>query len=149
MKLKTFASALLIGLSAAVAQAHSFKLGELDIAHPYARATVAGQPGGTFLSIENHGADDRLIGASAEVSQKVELHTMSIDDNNVMRMRQVEAIDLPKGGVTQLKPGGLHIMLIGLKSPLKAGDSFPLKLRFEKAGELEVKVTVEGPGASH
>lgn len=138
-----------LGLSALAAQAHSFKLGAIDIGHPYARATVAGQPtGGGFLRLENRGGDDRLVAASAEVSKSVELHTMSME-GDVMRMRQVDAIELPAGKAVELKPGGLHIMFIGLKAPLKQGDKFPLKLKFEKAGEVTVQVNVEAAGASH
>ena len=110
---------------------------------------MAGQSGGgAFLTIENRGADDRLVAASAEVSKVVELHTMSMD-GDVMRMRQLDSIPLPAGKAVALKPGALHIMLIGLKAPLKVGDKFPLKLKFEKAGELTVEVEVEAAGASH
>jgi copper(I)-binding protein len=70
-------------------------------------------------------------------------------DGDVMKMRQVEAIEVPAGKSVELKPGGLHIMFIGLKAPLKAGDKFPLKLKFEKAGEVTVQVNVEAAGASH
>jgi copper(I)-binding protein len=62
---------------------------------------------------------------------------------DVMRMRQVEEIALPAGQTVELKPGGYHLMFVGLKAPLKAGDKFPLKLRFEKAGEVEVTVNVD------
>jgi periplasmic copper chaperone A len=128
------------------AQAHEFKLGAIAIGHPYARATVPGQPaGGGFLKLENQGGADRLLSASANVSRSVELHTMSMD-GDVMRMRQLDAIELPAGKTVELKPGGLHIMFMGLKAPLKAGDSFPLKLKFEKAGEVTVEVKVEAPG---
>ena len=141
--------ALALGLSTLLAQAHSFKLGDLSIGHPYARATVTGQTaGGAFLTIENRGADDRLLSASADVSKVVELHTMSMD-GDVMRMRQLDSIPLPAGKAVALQPGALHIMLIGLKAPLKAGDKFPLKLKFEKAGELTVEVEVEAASASH
>jgi len=148
MKLKTLIAAGSLALFGVLAHAHSFKLGALTIAHPYARATAPGQPaGGGFLTIENRGADDRLLAATAEVSKSVELHTMSMD-GDVMRMRQVDAIALPAGKAVELKPGGLHIMFIGLKAPLKQGDSFPLKLKFEKSGEVTVQVTVEAAGAS-
>ena len=62
-----------------------------------------------------------------------------------MRMRQVEAIALPSGAAIALQPGALHLMLFGLKAPLKAGDRFPMKLKFEKAGEVVVTVNVEEP----
>lgn len=138
-----------LGLAASLAQAHSFKLGAIEIGHPYARATVAGQPaGGGYLTLQNAGADDRLVSASADVAKAVELHSMSME-GDVMKMRQLEGIDLPKGKSVELKPGALHIMFIGLKAPLKEGDKFPLKLKFEKAGEVTVQVNVEAAGASH
>lgn len=150
MNLSRLMAASALALAAVAAHAHEFKLGALHIGHPYARATAAGQPtGGGFLSLDNTGtAPDRLLSASAEVSNAVELHSMKME-GDVMRMRQVDAIDLPAGQVVELKPGGLHIMFIGLKAPLKQGDKFPLKLKFERAGEVTVTVNVEGAGASH
>ena len=135
-----------LALSAMFAQAHEFKLGSITIGHPYARATAPGQPaGGGYLKLDNQGAADRLLSASAvAVAARVELHTMSMD-GDVMRMRQVEAIDLPAGKTVELKPGGLHMMFVGLKAPLKAGDRFPVTLKFEKAGQVTVDVVVEAP----
>jgi hypothetical protein len=140
-------------VAAHAAQAHSFELGNLKIGHPYARTTVPGQTaGGGFLSIENKGgSDDRLLSARAAVSQAVELHTMSME-GNVMKMRPVDAIAVPAGKTVKLEPGGLHIMFVGLKAPLAEGDSFPMTLRFEKAGEVTVTVKVEPPksgGSGH
>lgn len=107
----------------------------------WARPTVAGQAGGGgFLKITSPTAD-RLIAASAPVSKTVELHTMQMD-GNVMRMRQVPAIDIPAGKTVELKPGGLHVMFIGLTQTLDNGATFPLTLRFEKAGEVKVDVKV-------
>ena len=149
MNLARTLAPLAFALAGTLAQAHSFKLGAIDIGHPYARATVAGQPaGGGFLTLKNEGADDRLLSASADVSKAVELHSMSME-GDVMKMRQLEAIELPKGKLVELKPGALHIMFIGLKAPFKEGDKFPLKLRFEKAGEVTVQVNVEAAGAVH
>lgn len=129
--------------AAASAHAHSYKIGAIDIGHPYARATAPGQPtGGGFLKLSNQGEADRLLSASADVSDGVELHVMKME-GNVMRMRQVDAIELPAGQTVELKPGGLHIMFTGLKAPLKEGTSFPMTLRFEKAGEVTVEVKVE------
>ena len=146
MNLHHLLTTIVLAAASAAAQAHEFKLGTITIGHPYARATVPGQPaGGGFLKLENKGGDDRLLSASAGVSGAVELHSMSMD-GDVMRMRQIDAIELPAGKTVELKPGGLHIMFMGLKAPLKAGDSFPLKLKFEKAGEVTVDVKVEAPG---
>jgi copper(I)-binding protein len=143
-------AAFSLSVAALAAHAHSFKLGELTIGHPYARSTAPGQPaGGAYLSINNAGgAADKLVSATADVAASVELHEMKME-GNVMRMREVPGIDVPAGQAVALKPGGLHIMLMGLKAPLKQGDKFPLKLKFEKAGEVTVTVNVEGPGASH
>ena len=146
--LRSVAVAFALSLANFAATAHSFKLGAIDIDHPFARATAAGQPtGGGYLKLVNGGADDRLLAATAGVSARVELHLMSME-GEVMRMRQVDAIALPAGKTVDLKPGGLHIMFIGLKAPLKAGDKFPMTLRFEKAGEVEVMVNVEAPAAA-
>ncbi|XVJ68678.1 MAG: copper chaperone PCu(A)C [Rhizobacter sp.] len=144
--------ATMMVLSAFTSQAHNFKVGAIDIGHPWARPTVAGQAtGGGYLKLTNAGATDRLVSASTEVAASVELHTMSMD-GHVMRMRQVEGIDLPAGQTVELKPGGFHIMFMGLKAPLQEGSKFPVKLKFEKAGEVVVEVKVEQPkaaGAQH
>ncbi len=129
------------------ALAHGYKLGPIDIGHPWARPTVPGQPsGGGYLKLANGGAAaDRLLSASSDVAASVELHSMGME-GDVMRMRQVDGIDLPAGQTVELKPGGLHIMFNGLKAPLKEGESFPVKLKFEKAGEVVVDVKVGVPG---
>ncbi|MES2102179.1 MAG: copper chaperone PCu(A)C [Pseudomonadota bacterium] len=148
MTSKLILSAAALMLASAIAHAHSFKLGEIDIGHPYARVTAPGQPtGGGYLSLDNKGRDDKLLSARAAVSASVELHSMSMD-GDVMRMRQVDGIALPTGKKVELKPGGFHIMFVGLKAPLKAGDKFPMTLKFEKAGEVEVTVNVEAPKAA-
>lgn len=103
--------------------------------------------GGAFMTILNGGKEgDRLIAASADVSRKVELHT-HINENGVMRMRQVDGIDVPAGKGVMLQPGSYHVMFMGLKNPLKEGEKFPLTLTFEKAGKQTVEVTVMGVGA--
>ena len=141
---RTFIAALVLG-AAAAAHAHSFKAGDIAIEHPYARVSAPGQPnGGAYLQLKNTGSADRLLSASAAVSTSIELHSMQME-GDVMRMRQVDAIDVPTGQAVVLQPGGLHLMLVGLKSPLKAGERFPLTLRFEKAGEVKVEVVVEAP----
>ncbi len=151
MRITQFIGATVLALASITCQAHGYKLGAIDIGHPYARASAPGQPTGAgYLSLTNAGAADKLLSASADVSSKVELHSMSMD-GTVMRMRQVDAIDVPAGQTVKLEPGGLHIMFVGLKAQLKVGDSFPMKLRFEKAGEVmvEVKVQATGEGAGH
>ena len=128
---------------------HEVKVGTLKIDNPYTRITVAGQKvGGAFMKVENKGAADKLIGATSTVAKEVQLHTMSMD-GNVMRMREVKAIDVPANGEVRLAPGGLHLMLIDIKAPLKKGDMVPVKLKFEKAGEVEVKFHVKDERPNH
>ena len=147
MTLKNLIIGTALALGALAANAHEFKAGAITIGHPYVRATAAGQPtGGGFMKFVNAGGKDKLLSVSADVSKTVELHEMKME-GDVMRMRQVEGIELQAGKTVELKPGGYHVMFIGLKAPLKAGDKFPVKLKFEKAGEATVEMTVEAPGA--
>ena len=127
------------------ANAHDYKAGELQIGHPYARATVPNQSaGGAYLSIENNGKNsDKLVAVASPIAKNVGIHTMSMD-GNVMRMREVPGIEIKPSGKVVMQPGnGYHIMLTGLKQPLKVGDKFPLTLTFEKAGKVEVSVMVQ------
>lgn len=119
------------------------KKGSLEFADPWARATAPGQGNGAaYMVVVNHGPADRIVRAEADVSRKVELHTHQIDAQGVARMIEIPAIELPAHATTELKPGGLHIMFIGLHRPLEAGSRFPLTLVLEKAGEVTVEVEV-------
>ena len=127
-------------LLAAALNAHAQGVPKVEAA--WARPTVQGQAGGGgFLKITGGSVPDRLVAASASVSKAVELHSMTMD-GNVMQMRQIESIDVPAGKTVELKPGGMHVMFIGLTQTLKSGASFPMTLRFEKAGEVRVDVKV-------
>ena len=140
-----FALALAGSLAAAAAAAaQDFQLGPLKIDRPWARPTVPGQStGGGFLSVHNSGSKpDRLLGASSPAAAAVEVHEMRME-GDVMRMREIKALELPAGKLVTLAPGGLHLMLTGLKAPLKVGDQLPVRLRFEVAGEIDVVFRVE------
>ncbi|MEW6099103.1 MAG: copper chaperone PCu(A)C [Pseudomonadota bacterium] len=141
---------VLVALLATHSMAHSYRAGDIEVGHPWARPTVPGQrAGGAFLSLTNRGTSpDKLLSAASPVAATVELHTMTLE-GNVMRMREVGAIDIPAGQNVKLQPGGLHIMFMGLKAPLKLGESVPMTLRFEKAGEVTVEVKVEMPQAEN
>lgn len=143
-----WAAALALSLPVA---AHDYRVGELVIDHPWARATVPGQKaGGAFLKIENRGRSaDRLLSATAPAERvgRTEMHSMRME-GNVMRMREIAAIDIPAGQTVALEPGGLHLMLLGLTSPLQAGEKLPLVLTFEKAGTVTVEVHVEAVSAA-
>jgi copper(I)-binding protein len=140
---------LLLAAASAPLLAHSFKSGGLTIDHPWARETAQGQVvGGGFMDIRNAGkADDRLLSATSPVAAEVQLHTMTMD-NGVMRMRQVkDGIVIPAGQTVSLKPGGLHIMFMGLKRPLAKGTKVPVTLRFQRAGAVKVQFAVQQAGA--
>ena len=144
-------SRLLVAAALALAAAVAIAAGEpaLQIRNPQARATAPSQPaGGGYVAIVTRGREaDRLVGASAPgVADRVEVHRMQME-GDVMRMREVGTIDVPAGATVELQPGGLHLMLMGLKRPLVAGQSFPVTLRFEKAGAVEVEMKVVAPGA--
>src|SRR6266481_2548721 len=129
----------------ATAVARDYKLGALEIAQPWARATPPSAPaGGGFLKITNTGAtSDRLVSVSSPAAERVQVHEMKMD-GNVMRMREVEkGLEIPAGGSVTLAPGGFHLMMMGLKAPLKQGTSVPVTLVFEKAGKIDVELTVE------
>jgi copper(I)-binding protein len=104
----------------------------IAVTNAWARETAPAQVnGGGFLTITNKGQADRLVSASSTVAPTVQLHTMSMD-GGVMRMRELpDGIPVPAQSVVELKPGGMHIMFIGLKAPLKPGQSVALTLRFE------------------
>ncbi|MSP00386.1 MAG: copper chaperone PCu(A)C [Acetobacteraceae bacterium] len=123
----------------------------VQIERPWARASAGmAKNGAVFLTITGQGTPDRLTGFASPVADTAELHE-SIDDKGVMKMRPVAGLALEPGKRVTLAPGGYHVMLMGLKAPLKAGDSFPLTLRFEHAPALTVTVKVEpvGGGADH
>ncbi|QRX83934.1 copper chaperone PCu(A)C [Glaciimonas sp. PAMC28666] len=140
-------AAFVIGASifSASAFAQDYKIGALKINHPYARATVPGQSsGGAYISIENTGSTaDKLIGTTSPAAKSVEIHTMKMD-GNIMKMREAGEVELnPMSTVAMAPGGGFHIMLMGLTKPLKAGDQFPMTLIFQKAGKINVSVSVE------
>ena len=134
--------------------AHGTRAGDLTIDHPYAVPTLAGVSTGAlyFRAITNSGNEsDQLLSARTKVADSVDLHHMQMD-GNVMRMRAVAAIDLPartevrlRHGSAAAAAGGYHLMLNGLKAPLKDGDRFAVVLQFRRAGEREVMVWVQTP----
>ena len=118
---------------------------------PWVRPTAPGaKVGGAFMTLVGGKEADRMISASSPVAAVVELHTHLMEDG-VAKMRAIPVIEVPAGGKVELKPGGLHLMLINLKAPLKAGETVPLKLRFEKAGEVDILVPVsaQAPAGGH
>jgi copper(I)-binding protein len=131
-----------------VATAFAQQAPSIQIDTAWARAS-SGQTSAAYLTLKNMGsADDRLVAASTPAAGRVELHNMFME-GDVMRMRAVPAIPVAAHGTAELKPGGLHIMLIGLKSPLRQGDKIELTLNFEKMGGVTVQVPVRTAGATN
>ena len=119
--------------------------GDISVDDPFARASAGmAKVGAAFMTLQNAGSDDKLVSATSPVADHVELHG-NIKDGDVMRMRSVESIDVPAGGSVQLAPGGVHLMLIDLKEPLKQGETFPLTLTFAQAGAMTIEVPVKAP----
>ena len=139
-----------LALVAALAVPMAAQAQSLKIEKPWARATAPGAAvGGGFLTVHNPGkSGDRLVAASSPVSARMELHEMAME-KDVMRMREVKAMEIPAGGTLELRPGGYHLMFMELKAPLKQGEKVPVTLKFEKAGEMKVELSVEGMGAGH
>ena len=118
----------------------------IQIDHPWARASAgAVRNGAAFLTLTQTGAADRLTGISTPAADMAMLHE-TIDDRGVMKMREVDGLALESGKPVILAPGGKHIMLMGLKAPLKEGSRFPMTLTFQHAPPMTVTVTVQGVG---
>jgi copper(I)-binding protein len=116
---------------------------QVHIEKPWARATAPGaKVAGGYMIIRNQGAAaDRLVGASSPAAARVEMH-VHVHEGGVMKMRQVPGYDVPAKGAFELKPGGAHLMFVEIKRPFKEGEKLPVKLRFEKAGEVSAEFHV-------
>jgi periplasmic copper chaperone A len=123
----------------------------IQVEQPWSRATPTGaSTGAVYLTITNKSHDtDRLLGASSDVADKLQIHEMKVI-NGTMEMREVSGgLFVPAGSSVVLKPGSYHVMLIGLKKALKAGETIPLTLDFEKAGKVSITVPIRAMGAKH
>jgi copper(I)-binding protein len=119
-------------------------LAQVTVGEPWVRATVAAQKAtGAFMTLTSV-QPTKLVGVSSPAAGVVEVHEMKME-NDMMRMRQLPALDLPAGQVVKLAPGGYHLMLMELKQPLKDGDKIPLTLEFEDAKKVRSKVVIDAP----
>ncbi|WP_020174720.1 copper chaperone PCu(A)C [Methyloferula stellata] len=147
-------AAALLGLCAilalpAPADAQATSAGSITIAQPWARATPPGAKigGGYFTLINNGDQTDRLVSLSTGISDRAEVHEMSMKDG-IMSMRELaDGLAVPAHGSVELKPGSFHVMFVGLKQPLKQGEHFPATLTFEKAGPVTVEFAIKSIGA--
>lgn len=149
MKRRTLVLSVAATMALAVSPvfAEDVQTDNLVISGAFSRATPKmAMTGIGYATISSLGEADRLIGFTSPACERPELHT-HINDGGIMRMREVEAIDIPAGGEVRLEPGGLHMMLIGLTQQLVEGESIAATLIFEKAGEVPVTLEIKGPGA--
>lgn len=140
MKLKAtrLLPGLLLSLSAVATHAGDAPV----VSQAWARATPPGiEVGAAYMVIEGGGRDDRLVGASSERADMVDMHDV-IEVDGVAKMRGIEALEIPARGRVELAPKGRHLMLMGLSAPLVAGQRFDVTLRFEVSGPQVVAVTV-------
>ncbi|MCW8328395.1 copper chaperone PCu(A)C [Photobacterium sp. SDRW27] len=131
-------------LFSGLVNAHDYKNGNLHIDHPWSKQVPpTSAVAAAFFNIMNHGDEvDTLLSAKSPIAGKTELHA-HIHEDGMMKMREVEKIDIPANSTRTLKPGSYHIMFFDLKQVPALGDRFPLTLHFEKAGRVEIEVAVE------
>jgi copper(I)-binding protein len=147
MKQSIILVALLLASFPTLGQHHGG--GPVHVMSAWSRALPpVSQNGAVYLVLKNYAAaPDRLMGASSPVAERVEVHGHEME-GGMMTMRRVEAVALNPGEYVRLEPGGTHLMLIGLKQPLKQGEQIPLTLEFETASAVEVLVAIEAPDAT-
>lgn len=134
--------ALLIPLLALLAACGQGGEPDIKLSNAWARPTRGDAPGAVYLTIDNKGAsDDRLVGAFTDQAAMAMVHQSELVDG-VARMRMAGEINVPAGDQVSMVPGGTHLMLEGLRAPLKTGDSFTLVLKFRQSGDHRVKVNV-------
>lgn len=140
---------LAAGFSIATGHAHEAKIGDLEIEHPWTRQPLpSAKVAGGFFRIANNGkTEDRLIKATATISDNVQIHEMSMD-NGIMKMGELkDGLAIPAGGTVELKPGSFHIMFMDLKERPVEGTAFEGTLTFKKAGTVKITYEVEAPDA--
>ena len=148
--MKSVLLAAMLAFAATAASAHEYKAGSLEIKHPWSRATPKGAAvAGGYMKIVNTGTTpDRLIGGSSAAAPKFEIHEMSME-GGVAKMRMLpKGLEIKPGQTVELKPGGYHLMFVGITAPFEQGKKVKGTLRFEKAGTVEVEYAVEAVGGT-
>ena len=144
--MRRFAIATAALCAAASVYAADAKVGNLSIDDVWARSGQPGQVSAAFMEIKNKGAADKIVSANCDCAKATELHTMTMADGKMI-MAQVPTMEVPANGELKLKPGGYHIMLIGLNRPLVSGETLPIKVKFEKAGEVTLQAKIKDKAA--
>jgi hypothetical protein len=141
---RTLLLAAVVALTATAAIAA--KAGAIDISGAWSRPAPQGGNGVGYVVLANGGKADRLVSASTPVAGRVEMHESMIMGGKAMMHPRPRGVELPAGKTVAFKPEGLHLMLIGLKKPLKVGETVPVTLKFEKSGEVAVSFAVRAAG---
>ena len=136
-------SLILVAALCGSAFAGQFALGELSIHGPWSRELPPVAPNGAaYFRVDNGGSvSAHIVSVHSPIADRVEIHTHDME-GGVMKMRHVESVEVPAQDSVAFEPGGLHVMLIGLKQPLVAGERFPLAIEFRNAGRVEVEIEV-------
>lgn len=138
--------AIVLATTATVSIAKEHAHGPLKIEKPILRVTISGRPGAGHMTIQNAGKEaDALVSASSPKAERIELHT-HLMENNVMKMRAVQKVDVPANGAVTLGPGGFHLMVFGLKSDVKPGQVMPITLTFSSGASVKAEFAVTGIG---
>ena len=148
MRFAAIAGLVIATLISASAMAADYNIGSLEIMGPWSRATPKGAPTAIgYMTIKNNGTTpDRLIGGSVDFASGFQLHSMTMEDG-VSKMRELESVDIGPGQTIVFKPGGSHVMFVGVKQPLSQGQHVKGTLVFEHAGTVQIEYSVEGIGA--
>lgn len=144
--MRRFALATTAFLAATAVYAADAKIGSISIDDVWARTGQPGQVSAAYMDVKNKGAADKIVSANCDCAKATELHDVKMVDG-AMKMVPVTGMDVPANGELKLKPGAYHIMLIGLNLPLVAGETLPIKIKFEKAGEVTVQAKVKDKAA--
>jgi copper(I)-binding protein len=140
-----------LGFGAVAAWAHEYKAGDLEIVHPWARATLKGSDvADGFMKIINHGSTpDRLLSVSVEFAKTGQIHDMKMDGDVMKMVELTDGLEIPAGATVELKPKSLHVMFLGVHEDLVPDEVVDGELTFEKAGKVKIEFMIEPAGTSH
>jgi periplasmic copper chaperone A len=148
MRFGTISGMVIACFISASVTAADYKVGSIEIIAPWSRVTPKGAETAIgYMTIKNNGTTpDRLIGGSAEFANTFQMHSMTME-NGVSKMRELKEVEIKPGQSIEFKPGGLHIMFVGVKHPLSKGEHVKGTLVFEHAGTVQIEYDVQGIGA--
>jgi copper(I)-binding protein len=144
--MRRFAIATAVFCAAASVYAADVKVSNLSVDDAWARTGQPGQVSAAYFEVKNKGPADKIVSANCDCAKATELHDVKMVDG-AMKMVPVAGMEVPANGELKLKPGSYHIMLIGLNRPLVAGETLPIKVKFEKSGEVTVNAKVKDKAA--